>query len=240
MRALDFDIIIPVYNEKDNIIGCLNDIEMKVQGSFNVLIVYDFDEDDTLPVIRDVMDGFKFKIYLIKNDIGRGPLNAIKSGILNSFSEALLIVMADLSDDLKIVDAMFLKIMEGYDIVCGSRYMKGGKHIGGPFLKGLMSKTACLSLYFLAKLPTHDATNSFKMYRKSIFNSITIESRKGFEIGLEIVVKAFSRGYKITEIPSTWHDRTAGNSKFKVIEWLPEYMRWYLMGLRRGFIRKYF
>jgi hypothetical protein len=92
---------------------------------------------------------------------------------------------------------------------------------------------AGLSLHYLSGIPTHDATNNFKMYRGSFLKSIQIESQAGFEIGLELVSKAFVGGYRIGEIPTTWRDRVAGASRFKVIEWMPHYLRWYRYAFRR-------
>jgi hypothetical protein len=66
------------------------------------------------------------------------------------------------------------------------------------------------------------------MYRKSVLNDVEIESSGGFEIGMEMVVKAFLKGYKIAEIPSTWQHRVAGKSNFKLLKWSPGYLRWYL------------
>jgi len=129
--------------------------------------------------------------------------------------------MADLSDDLSKVDEMFEKINKGFDIVCGSRYMKGGEQKGGPWFKKLLSRTAGVSLHFFTGLPTHDVTNSFKMYTKKVLNGIKIESHGGFEIGMEIVIKAFQKGYNITEVPSSWRDRKKGKTRFRFWKWLP-------------------
>ena len=110
--------------------------------------------------------------------------------------------------------------------MCVPLYVGGGQ-LGGPLIKKLMSKFAGLSLHYLARLPVHDVTNSFKLYRKSFLNEVKIESTGGFELGLELVVKAFKSGKKITEVPTVWRDRTAGKSNFKLIEWLPKYLKWY-------------
>ena len=112
-------------------------------------------------------------------------------------------------------------------ILCGSRYMKNGKKIGGPILKTLLSRLAGLSLYHLFKIPTHDATNAFKMYRKKIFSKIQIKSTGGFEYSLEIIIKAYKLGYNIAEIPSVWKDREEGKSNFKMLQWLPKYILTY-------------
>jgi hypothetical protein len=118
------------------------------------------------------------------------------------------------------------------DIVCASRYMKGGKQIGGPFLKSLMSHIAGLTLHYFAKVPTHDATNSFKLYRASFLKEQKIESTGGFELGIELVVKAHLQGKKICETPTIWTDRVAGKSNFKLKAWLPKYLKWYFMAFK--------
>jgi dolichol-phosphate mannosyltransferase len=164
--------------------------------------------------------------------------NAIKTGFEAASDGAILVVMADSSDDLAVVNAMFERISQGYDIVCGSRYMKGGKQIGGPKLKGFLSRMAGISLHWFTGIPVHDISNSFKMYRKSVLNRIQIESTGGFEIGMEIVVKAYLEGGKITEIPSIWRDRTTGTSRFKLGKWLPKYIKWYLYAIKHNIVKK--
>jgi len=229
-------IVIPVYNEGENIAETLADIESKVTTPHSILLVYDFDEDSTIPVVNEIIrEQNATNIFLIRNRNGKGVLNAIKTGFDSAKDGVVLLVMADLSDDLSIVDSMFEEINQGYDIVCGSRYMKGGKQVGGPRVKKLLTRTAGISLHLITRIPTHDITNSFKMYRKGVLNSIEIESSGGFEIGMEIVIKAFFKGYKITEVPSTWRDRTAGKSRFKLLKWLPAYIRWYLHAIREHF-----
>lgn len=225
-------IVIPVYNEAENILHTLGEIEDKVAVPHRIFIIYDFDEDDTLPVVKEFIREQKVEnIFLVKNKYGGGVLNAIRTGFDSVEDGAILVVMADSSDDLSIVDAMFEKINQGYDIVCGSRYMRGGSQIGGPKFKKFLTRTAGISLHLITGLPTHDATNSFKMYRKGMLNNIKIESHGGFEIGMEIAIKAFLKGYKIAEIPSIWRDRATGKSRFRFRKWLPKYIRWYLYAI---------
>ena len=224
------NIVIPVYNEAENIKNTISEINQRVSTPHKIFIIYDFDEDNTLPVARNLMKK-QNNIELVKNKYGKGVLNAIKTGFENIKEGVILVVMADLSDDLSKVDEMFEKISEGYDIVCGSRYMKGGKQIGGPRFKKLLSRLAGVSLHYLTGIPTHDITNSFKMYTKKVLDDIKIESNGGFELGMEIVIKAFFKGYKITEVPCVWGDRSAGKSRFKLWEWLPKYIYWYLFAI---------
>jgi len=224
-------IIIPVYNEGANIKATVNAIEQIVKTSHRIYIVYDFDGDNTLPVAKEMRQK-GLPVELLKNPV-RGVANAIKTGLRNAPHNYLLVTMADLSDDYSVVDRMCQLITEGYDMVCGSRYMKGGKQIGGPFFKKLLSRTAGLTLKYFAGLPVHDITNSFKLYRKSMVDNIDIQSESGFEIGMEIVVKAHFAGYKITELPCTWTDRQAGCSRFRIFKWMPKYLRWYFYAVKK-------
>ncbi|ADK79814.1 glycosyltransferase family 2 protein [Sediminispirochaeta smaragdinae] len=234
------DIVVPVYNEGKNIKNLFTLIEDKISTEKEVIIVYDFEEDDTLPVVKGILSDYSFPIRLQRNLYGRGALNAIVSGFRSAKEEAVLVIMADLSDSLEVVDSMFKKIKEDhYDLVCGSRYMRGGKQNGGPFLKGVFSRLAGLSLHLFTRIPTHDISNSFKMYRKSMLDSIEIESDGGFEVGMEITVKAYLSGYKITEIPSEWFDRSEGESNFKMWKWLPHYLHWYGLCIRRSWFKNH-
>jgi dolichol-phosphate mannosyltransferase len=226
-------IVCPVYNEEAHVPALLDAIRANVKTPFELLFVYDTEDDSTLPAVHAAAGACPFPIHLVRNRFGRGALNAIRTGFLSAESPLILVTMADLSDDYTIVDRMYLLASEGSaDIVCGSRYMRGGRQIGGPKLKGTMSRIADVSLYYLRGVPTHDATNSFKMYRKTFLDSVSIESDGGFEVALELVVKAFVAGRVILETPSNWLDRNVGKSRFRLYRWLPKYLRWYLYAFR--------
>jgi hypothetical protein len=146
--------------------------------------------------------------------------------------------MADGSDEPHVVDPMVALARDGADVVSASRYMRGGHQVGGPPLKRLMSRTAGLTLHWFAGVPTHDPTNNFKLYSRRYLDTVTIESTAGFELALELTVKATIAGRRIAEVPTTWRDRTAGQSNFKLRKWLPHYLHWYRVAfvgrLRRG------
>ncbi len=231
-------IVIPVYNEKDSIGRTLGEIQEQIRAiDYDVTIVHDFPEDNTLPAARAFVETTDMKVGYLLNTLGRGPAYAIKAGLAKVTEGAALVVMADASDDLMAVAAMWEKYQDGYDVVCGSRYMKGGRQIGGPFLKGLLSRLAGLSLHALTGISTHDVSNSFKLYSSRLLQGIRIESTQGFVIGLEILVKAFMNGYRITEVPSTWRDRTAGESRFRLMAWLPAYLNWYFKAIAFAWTR---
>lgn len=219
-------IVMPVFNEGENILPTLDSLYREVKTPKVIHLVYDFEEDSTLPVIKKYLSRYP-GLILTKNKYGRGVLNAIKSGIEASEGDAVLVTMADGSDEYTIVDKMYERIRQGSSVVCASRYMRGGRQIGGPLLKRTLSRLAGLSAYYLTRIPTHDLSNNFRMYDKQFLDCLTIESRGGFEIATELTVKAYKMGKKIAEIPAIWRDRTAGKSNFKLWKWLPRYLHWY-------------
>jgi len=122
---------------------------------------------------------------------------------------------------------MYALYQQGADVVSAARYAPGGRQVGGPLIKRTLSRVAGMSLKLVGGVPTWDATNNFKLYRKTFLDRVQIESVGGFEIALELTVKAHQMGLKIAEIPAVWTDRVAGKSNFKLMKWLPRYLRWY-------------
>lgn len=226
-------LIVPVFNEHENLPQLINEVERHAPQPFRMLVVYDFEQDSTLPVARKLQAGRPW-LELIRNELGRGPGNAIRAGFAAAEKGPALVLMADLSDDLSDILVMLQHYSAGNRIVCGSRYMPGGRQIGGPWLKGLLSRVAGVSLYWLAKFPTHDATNNFRLYDARLVHELRIESRQGFQIALELTAKAFARGEPISEIPTTWTGRTAGESNFQIWKSLPGYLKWYFYVLGAG------
>jgi dolichol-phosphate mannosyltransferase len=224
-------IVIPVFNEGANFARLWQQLSL-VAADFRAFVVYDFDEDDTVPVVRRIQQQGEPRLLLLKNSVGRGVVGAIRSGFQQVQSGPILVLMADLSDDLSVLPRMIELYRSGYDVVVGSRYMTGGRIVGGPLLKKSLSRAAGVSLHYLRGIPTHDATNAFKLYDAEMLRSMALESQHGFELNLEITVKAFLNGYSIAEVPSTWTDRTAGESRFQLWKWLPAYLHWYFYAFR--------
>ena len=218
--------VIPVRNEAENIRPTLEALTAAIHTPAEILIVYDEETDPTLAVVRSLEAPPSLEYRLVKNTLGRGPANALKAGFATALGDALVVMMADRSDDLRAIDPMMKRFVEGYDLVVGSRYMPGGEQIGGPWLKAKLSRTAGRTLKMFG-LPICDPTNSFKLYRTRRLQQLSLESAAGFEINLEIVGKACRAGWRMTEVPSRWEDRTEGRSKFKLWRWLPSYLRWY-------------
>lgn len=231
-RQPELSVVLPVYNEAQNIAPVLRGFMASVQTPHEILVVYDSEEDDTLPVVRRMLHEIP-TVRLIRNELGRGVLNAMRSGIEVASAPFVLITMADGSDDPSPVDDMVRLARAGADVVAASRYMPGGRQLGGPRLKRWLSRLAGLTLHWLGRVPIHDSTSNFKLYSRAFLDSITIESRGGFELAIELSVKATLAHRRLAEVPTTWRDRTAGESRFRFAAWLPLYLRWYLF-LYRG------
>jgi dolichol-phosphate mannosyltransferase len=230
--APELAIIVPVYNEGEAVEPVLRGLSDAVTTPHELVVVYDFDGDTTVPVIARLASEIP-GLRGLRNDLGRGVLNAMKSGVAGTDAPYVLISMADGSDDAQAVDRMVELARGGADVVAASRYMRGGHQVGGPPLKRLMSRIAGLSLHWFARVPTHDPTNNFKLYSRRFLDSIVIESTAGFELALELTVKATLAGRRVAELPTTWRDRTAGQSNFKLRKWLPHYLHWYRVAFWR-------
>ncbi len=233
-RAVVLSMVMPVFKEGEAIEPVIRALTNGVATPHEILVVYDFDEDPTVPVIARLSAELP-AVRGLRNDFGRGVLNAMKAGITAAQGDYILITMSDGSDEPHIVDDMVARARAGADVVAASRYMRGGHQIGGPRLKRLMSRTAGLTLHWFAGVPTHDPTNNFKLYSRRFLDTVTVDSTAGFELALELTVKATLEGRRVDEVPTTWRDRTAGQSNFKLRKWLPHYLDWY----RRAFVGRW-
>jgi hypothetical protein len=179
-----------------------------------------------VPVLADYAKS-QPQLRTLVNTYGRGPANAIRYGFDHATAPVVVVTMADGSDDPEQIEPLCRLVERGVVVAAASRYAPGGQQVGGPFVKGLMSKTAGRSLYTFARIGTRDATNSFKAYDRKFVQQVGIDSRSGFEIGLELTVKAKRLGLPIAELPTIWLERHTGVSNFKVWTWVPKYLFWY-------------
>lgn len=229
-------IIIPAKNEENSILLTLQSLKNSVRIPHEIIIINDRSSDNTESIVKKYI-GRNKNVSLIKTTPNKGGFsNAIKKGIWKSSADIVVVVMADLCDDPKTINKMYEKIAEGWDIVCGSRYMQHGKKIGGPKIQNFFSALVCKSLHYILRMPTEDASNAFKMYRKNVFKTLEYKSNSGVESSLDLILRAHFQGFKIIDIPTTWQGRTAGESKFKLIERSPRYAKIYLWALKQTLI----
>ncbi len=219
-------VVIPVYQEGEAIVRCLIRILREVTLPCEVLVVHDTPDDSTVPYAEKVARDDP-RVRALLNTYGRGPANAIRFGIDAAAAPVAVVTMADGSDDPRQIDELARLVDRGVVVAAASRYMPGGQQVGGPRLKRMMSRWAGVSLRHLARVGTRDATNSFKAYSTDFVRQVGIESRSGFEIGLELTAKAARMRLPVAELPTIWLDRQLGESRFDLARWLPNYLRWY-------------
>jgi dolichol-phosphate mannosyltransferase len=219
-------VVIPAYQEGERIVAVLERIFESVHLPCEVVVVVDMEEDSTVPVVLELAEK-EPRLRLLVNSYGRGPANAIRYGIDHVGAPVAVVTMADGSDDARQIDDLARLVERGVVVAAASRYMPGGQQVGGPALKGFLSSMAGRTLGAFARVGTRDATNSFKAYSVEFVRAVGIESRSGFEIGLELTAKARRSRQPVAEIPTIWLERQAGVSNFKVAKWIPKYLRWY-------------
>ena len=215
-------LIIPCKDEGKEFSYILKRFQDFLDETTLILIVVDNENDSSISNIGKLPENVK----VLVNDYGPGPALAIKFGIDNSIGTAICVAMGDGSDDPKQVEDLFLLIDRGLAVAVASRYMKNGKYIGKKSIKYFLSKYSGIILNILFRLGTNDPTNMFKAYNSSFLKSVSVESKNGFTLGLEMVVKAKLNDVPIGELPTIWIDRTHGKSKFNMKKYLPSYIYW--------------
>jgi dolichol-phosphate mannosyltransferase len=195
-----------------------------------LLAVFDTPEDETVPHLKAYAKRDS-RLRPLHNTYGRGPAAALRFGVDHAQSEVIVVTMADGSDDPHQIDQLARLVERGVVVACASRYMRGGQQVGGPWLKGTISRWAGRSLHLVARVGTHDATNSFKAYSRDFIREVGIQSDAGFTMGIELVAKAKRLGLPVAELPTIWLDRAAGTSNFKMSRWLGRYLHWYIRAI---------
>ena len=230
------DIVIPVYNEGETIHSVLDSFIESVQTPLRVLICYDDDHDNTLSALESYPKRDEIEIVLVKNH-GRGAHEAVMSGMSRSEAPAILTWPADDDFNAGIIDGMVQLTDDGCDLVAASRFVKGGCMQGAPWLKSVLVRLASFTLYHIARLPVRDSTNGLRLFSRRVIERIPIESTVGFCYSIELLAKCHRLGWKIGEVPSVWYERTVGQSRFRVLKWLPGYLRWYFYIFNTTFLR---
>ncbi len=233
----ELDIIIPVYNEGENIVETLRSLKDGVVTPFRALICYDFDGDNTLPAVERIKKELGFEVLLVKNR-GAGVHNAITTGFEASRAPAVLVYPADEVYNIGIIDRMHQEFRKGSKVVVASRFMKGGGMEGGPVLKSIVVRVASFVLHYIVGLPASDASYGLRLFSKKILDTVQIESTEGFTYAVELLVKCHRLKWKISEVPAKWYRREKGQSRFNFKKWLPHYFRWFLYAMGTAYLRK--
>ncbi len=232
----DIDIIIPIYNESENILKLVPKLKEKVSYKFRILFCYDDKNDDIFNII-DSLDDYQTNYKLIKNT-GVGPCDAIKTGFRYSDSKCCIVYPADDLYNFQIIDKMFEHFKNGNDIVVPSRFIKGGEMRDCPIIKSILVRVGNYTLFMFSGIGVRDSSNGFRLFSNKIIKKYSIESNVGFTYSIELLIKARIDGFQIIETPSRWIERKKGQSNFKVFKWINSYFYWYVYAIKHNLLNK--
>lgn len=225
----DVDIVIPVYNEGENILGTLESLKRELRFRGRILICYDHDDDNTLTTLARY-DPAPLVLTNVRNR-GRGVIGAVLTGFEETTAPCVIVMPADDDYNAPWLNEMIRQHGRGYDIVAASRFMPGGLMVGGPPLKVTLVRMAAWFMQHIARVPTHDASNGFRLFSRRVIERIPVESDRGFAYSIEFLVKAHRLGWPIAEVPVHWYERKAGQSRFRIFGWMAVYIKWLLYAL---------
>ena len=202
----------------------------QISIGYKIIVVNDLSTDQTRAIVERLTRQYD-NVTLVNRKGNHGLGRCITRGFEELDDGYVVIVMADLADDVSDIPKMAAELDKGFDLVCGSRYKKGGSANHHLKLKGFLSRLLGRALRILTGIPIHDPTNAFKMYRTGLLDKIGILRSDNYASGLEVLVKAYCLGYKVTEIPTVWKDRSFGSSHFRILKVAPEYIHWTLWAI---------
>jgi len=232
-KEVTLSILLPVRNEGINLRIMVKLLKAVVEVPHEILVVYDFPEDDSIPVVRAMQDDYA-NLHLVHNQKGRGVVNAIRAGVEAAVGDYVLIFAADEVGPLLAIEDMLALMQEGCDLVSCSRYAHGGRRLGGSVMGGALSRIANRAFHRIAGCVLSDATTGIKLFRRSMVPALSLEARPvGWAVTFEIAMKAQFAGWKLGEVPVISIDRLyGGKSTFRLGPWTGEYLRWFFWGCK--------
>ena len=228
---MKLSVVIPAYNESESIPETLSTLYQKlVQENIHheIVVVNDNSKDNTLEILTHLQQSIP-SLVIYTNAGPNGFGYAVRFGLERFTGDVVAVMMADLSDSPDDLVAFYRKILEGYDCVFGSRWIKGGAVYDYPIVKKRINRLANWIVKVVFRLKYNDCTNAFKMYRKETIEGIKPFLSPHFNLTLELPLKAIVRGYSYIVLPNSWTNRKYGESKLKIKE----------MGSRYFFIMLY-
>ena len=225
-----YSLVIPAHNESENLPKLLEKAYsvLKKLGKFEIIVVNDNSTDNSYEVLKNMKKKIK-EIRIVNRRTNAGVGYAIREGLRNVKGDIIITMDADLSHNPEEIPN-FLKLLNRYDMICGSRYVQGGRadmSYGRIVISGLFNVT----FRNLIGIPIKDFTSGFRVYKTKIIRKIKLNSKK-FGIYIEIPLKAHLAGFKLTEIPISYHKRKFGKSNLSYFKQGPEYLKVALEALK--------
>ena len=213
-------VVIPARDEAGCIASTVEHLHLELRLNdipHEIVVVDDGSQDKTFRILQQVGKRIR-EVRPMQNTREHGFGRAIVFGIDHSVGDAVVIMMADESDDCRDVVRYWKILNEGYDCVFGSRFMKGGGVIDYPWIKLMLNRMANLFIRILFTIRLNDTTNAFKAYRRSTLDGCRPFLSPHFNLTVELPLKAIVRGYRWKVIPITWRNRRTGLAKLKIRE----------------------
>lgn len=224
-------IVIPAVHEEQSITDVLANIEKYVKTPHEIIVVNDDDGSDrTGDVVSSFAASHPGVTLIRKQKTARsGFARALYLGFRQAQGEYVIPVMADGCDRYSDIDIMYTKACDGWDVVCASRYVPGAKKSGGPRVQSFLSRCVCWAVHLFTGIPTADATNSFKLYKRSFVRQLDGNVRGGTEISMDLTLRAFYSGANIVDIPTYWRGGKPDRSELAIFRRTLNYSRvlWY-------------
>jgi dolichol-phosphate mannosyltransferase len=238
-------VVIPARDEEGCIESTVEHLHLELRMNHiahEIIVVDDGSTDRTSAIVTKLGERIP-EARLIKNGPPHGFGRAIINGMERMKGDAVVIMMADESDDCRDVVRYWNTLNEGWDAVFGSRFMKGGGVIDYPWLKLRLNRLANLFIRLLFGISLKDTTNAFKAYRRTVIEGCQPLLSAHFNLTVEIPLKAIIRGYSWTVLPITWRNRRSGVAKLKIHEMGSRYLficlyLWLEKHLSRGDYKK--
>lgn len=213
-------VVIPARNEQDCVVTTIQDLHaelVKNHVPHEIVVVDDASDDGTWEKITDLA-GTLSQLRAVKNPSQPGFGTAVIHGLDVMKGDAVVIMMADESDDCRDVVRYWEKLNEGYEAVFGSRFIKDGSVTGYPAIKLFLNRLANFFLKLVFNIRLNDTTNAFKAYRRTVIDGCRPLISPHFNLTVELPLKAIVRGYSWTVVPTNWRSRRHGVTKLGLKE----------------------
>jgi dolichol-phosphate mannosyltransferase len=230
--ALTVSLVVPVLNNEPRLEEVLREINSVLGDRPEVIVVYDVTRPEFMESIRAEQADLesRYGVRCVTRTDRRGFGSALRAGFEASTGDVMIPIMGDCSDDIAEIPRMLERIEAGADLVAGARYIPGGAIIGET-PKQQISRVYSKIIKSLSSIACDDVSNSFRAYRRSIWENIDNQSNS-FDISVEMTVKAAARGYRLDQVPAVWTNRAAGQSQFSMLKETTHYGRWLLYAVR--------
>ena len=231
-RQCELSLLIPVLNHEETLAETVRGLRDALEAyEIEILVVFDVTHAEFEADVEDqrqyLADHFGVRSLVRRNERGFG--SALRHAAMQAAGRVLMPIMADLSDDVAVIPSMLAKVEQGADIVAGARYVEGGRTVGNT-MKQRVSRFYSWLMKVLSEVRCGDVSNSFKMYRREVWEAVQ-PTADSFDLSVELPVKAAAFGYELDYVPATWTNRQAGSSNFNTMAELRNYGRWLLYAM---------